>query len=169
VSTSEHLVTITVNGLPRSARVEARQSLAEFLRTDLHLTGTKLGCEQGVCGACTVLVDGEPVRACLMLAVQAAGREVRTVEGLATDGRLSVLQQAFTDNHALQCGFCTPGFLMTAQALLEENPGPTEHEIRDALAGGICRCTGYDGLVAAVAQAAERLRDGAGRAAGALR
>jgi aerobic-type carbon monoxide dehydrogenase small subunit (CoxS/CutS family) len=169
VSTSEHPVTITVNGAPHSGHVEARQNLAEFLRGDLHLTGTKLGCEQGVCGACTVLVDGEPVRACLMLAVQASGHEVRTVEGLASEGRLSVLQQAFTDNHALQCGFCTPGFLMTAQALLDENPDPTELEIRDALAGGICRCTGYDGLVAAVGQAAQSLRDSAALAAETLR
>jgi aerobic-type carbon monoxide dehydrogenase small subunit (CoxS/CutS family) len=153
---SAHQVTLVVNGEEHTGLVEGRWTLADFLREDLRLTGTKLGCEQGVCGACTVLVDDEPVRSCLMLAVQASGHRVRTVEGLAPDGELSELQQAFTDHHALQCGFCTAGFLMTAEALLSENPNPTEHEIREALAGGICRCTGYDGLVAAVSDAARR-------------
>ncbi len=146
---------LTVNGEAVARDVPARLSLADFLREELRLTGTHLGCEHGVCGACTVLLDGEPVRACLMLAVQARGRSVTTVEGLAApDGTLTPLQAAFQRHHALQCGFCTPGMLMTATALLKENPCPTEDEVRDALAGNICRCTGYVQIVEAVMDAA---------------
>lgn len=158
----EHEIILEVNGVERAGRVEGRRSLAEFLRENLLLTGTKVGCEQGICGACTVLFDGEPIRSCLMLAVQADGHSLQTVEGLAHGDELSVLQQAFTDNHALQCGFCTPGFLMTMHAFLQENPDPDESEVRLALAGGICRCTGYVGLVAAVRDAAARMRSGDG-------
>ncbi len=152
---SERTVRVTVNGVPHEASVEARRTLTDFIREDLRLTGTHVGCEHGVCGACTVLLDGEPVRACLMLAVQARGRSVTTVEGLAApDGTLTPLQAAFQRHHALQCGFCTPGMLMTATALLKENPCPTEDEVRDALAGNICRCTGYVQIVEAVMDAA---------------
>ena len=138
---------------------ETRTHLADFLRRELRLTGTHLGCEHGVCGACTVLVDGEAVRSCLMLAVQADGREVVTTEGLAApDGTLSVLQQAFREKHALQCGFCTPGMLTTLTAFLRENPDPSEDAVRDALSGNLCRCTGYANIVAAALEAAKRLR-----------
>ena len=136
--------------------------LADFLRRELRLTGTHLGCEHGVCGACTVLVDGEAVRSCLMLAVQADGREVVTTEGLAApDGALSVLQQAFWEKHGLQCGFCTPGMLTTLTAFLRENPDPTEEAVRDALSGNLCRCTGYANIVDAALEAAKRLRGSA--------
>ena len=148
-------VSLTVNGAEASGEVDARRTLADFLREDLALTGTHLGCEHGVCGACTVIVDGAPVRACMMLAVQAGGRSVRTVEGLAEDGRLSPLQEAFKTHHALQCGFCTPGFLMAAQALLEENPAPTEQQVREYLSGNLCRCTGYQFIIDAVLAAAK--------------
>lgn len=159
---SEHDVRLTVNGAPQRGRVEARTNLADFLREDLGLTGTHLACEHGVCGACTVLVDGRAVRACLMLAVQADGAEVTTVEGIAApDGTLSPVQQAFMDCHGLQCGFCTPGFVVTVTAFLEANPDPTEAEIREGIAGNLCRCTGYQGIVDAVTLAAERLRTGA--------
>jgi carbon-monoxide dehydrogenase small subunit len=135
--------------------VEARRSLADFLREDLALTGTHVGCEHGVCGACTVLLDGAPVRSCLLLAVQADGAEVKTVEGLAPpDGGLHPLQAAFQAHHGLQCGFCTPGILMSAQAFLDEHPAPTAIEIREMLAGHLCRCTGYEAIVAAIAAAA---------------
>ena len=141
--------------------VETRTHLADFLRRELRLTGTHLGCEHGVCGACTVLVDGEAVRSCLMLAVQADGREVVTTEGLAApDGTLSMLQQAFWEKHGLQCGFCTPGMLTTLSAFLRENPDPTEEAVRDALSGNLCRCTGYANIVAAALEAAKRLRGG---------
>jgi carbon-monoxide dehydrogenase small subunit len=144
-------VTLFVNGHERTAEVEARTSLADFLRDGLRLTGTHVGCEHGVCGACTVLVDGDAVRSCLMLAVQAASRSVETVEGLAPDReQLTPLQQLFVEHHALQCGFCTPGILMTLVAELRLNPAPTEGEIRDMLAGNLCRCTGYQGMVDAV-------------------
>jgi len=151
-------ITVRVNGATRTASAEARKTLADFLREDLDLTGTHLGCEHGVCGACTVIVDGRAVRSCLMLAVQAAGCEVTTVEGLADDGTLSALQQAFIDNHGLQCGFCTPGMLITLTEMLRENPQPTEQEVREALTGNLCRCTGYAGIVAAALDAAKRLR-----------
>ena len=136
--------------------------LADFLRHEIGLTGTHLGCEHGVCGACTVLVDGRSTRSCLMFAVQANGCEVTTVEGLAPDGELSVLQQAFMDNHGLQCGFCTPGMLITLTELLRETPEPSEQEVREALTGNLCRCTGYAGIVKAALDAAQRLRGGAG-------
>ena len=159
---SRHSVALTVNGKPYQREVEARITLADFLRHELGLTGTHLGCEHGVCGACTVLLDGMTARACLMLAVQANGREITTVEGLAApDGELNVLQQAFRDNHGLQCGFCTPGMLITLTELLRENPEPSEHEIRDVLSGNLCRCTGYAGIVAAALDAARRLREAA--------
>jgi aerobic-type carbon monoxide dehydrogenase small subunit (CoxS/CutS family) len=147
-------VTLTVNGASRQASVEARKTLADFLREDLELTGTHLGCEHGVCGACTVILDGEPVRSCLMLAVQAQGASVTTIEGLATDGQMNPLQEAMRDAHGFQCGFCTPGFLMQITALLEENPTPTEPEIRETLSGNICRCTGYESILNGVLRAA---------------
>jgi carbon-monoxide dehydrogenase small subunit len=144
-------VRVTVNGQVREATVEARLTLADFLRERCHLTGTHLGCEHGACGACTVLVDGAAVRSCLMFAVQADGTEVTTVEGIAAaDGTLSPVQAALRGCHGLQCGFCTPGFVVTITALLDENPRPDEGEIRDALSGNLCRCTGYQGILAAV-------------------
>lgn len=146
-----HKVRLTVNGRAATIAVEARRTLAEALREDLGLTGTHLGCEHGVCGACTVLMDGAPVRACLVLAVQAEGAAIRTVEGLAApDGTLDPLQQAFADHHALQCGYCTPGFLMLAMAMLEENPAMEEAEMVERLSSNLCRCTGYAGILAAV-------------------
>ncbi len=149
---------ITVNGKSHARVVEARLTLADFLRHELGLTGTHLGCEHGVCGACTVLVDGRTARSCLMFAVQANGCEVTTVEGLNSDGELSVLQQAFMDNHGLQCGFCTPGMLITLTELLRDNADPSEAEVREALTGNLCRCTGYAGIVKAALDAAQRLR-----------
>src|SRR5918992_419799 len=137
-------VRFEVNGRSITVEVPARMTLADCLRQHLKLTGTHLGCEHGVCGACTVIVDGESVRSCLMLAVQASGADVRTIEGLAVDGELNVLQHAMRDEHGFQCGFCTPGFMMQITALLEENPSPTEDEIRDTLSGNLCRCTGYE-------------------------
>jgi carbon-monoxide dehydrogenase small subunit len=151
-------ITLKVNGATCTGSPEARQTLADFLRDDLDLTGTHVGCEQGVCGACTVIVDGRVVRSCLMLAVQAAGREVRTIEGLATDGGLDTLQQALWDSHSFQCGFCTPGFVMQATALLDAHPDADERQIREALSGNICRCTGYQSIIDGVLLAAERLR-----------
>jgi carbon-monoxide dehydrogenase small subunit len=148
---------MTVNGRSYQRDVEARTLLSDFLRHDLRLTGTHVGCEHGVCGACTVLLDGEPVRACLMFAVQADGHELSTVEGLAeSDDRLHPLQEAFWDSHGLQCGFCTAGILMTLVPFLEENPDPSEDEIRHALSGNLCRCTGYQHIVDAVLLAAKR-------------
>jgi aerobic-type carbon monoxide dehydrogenase small subunit (CoxS/CutS family) len=142
---------VDVNGRRHDADVEPRTLLSDFLRHELGLTGTHVGCEHGVCGACTVQVDGEPVRACLMFAVQAAGRSVRTVEALAgDDGALHPLQRAFRDAHALQCGFCTAGFLMSLEPFVRDRPGATDEEIREALAGNLCRCTGYEGIVQAV-------------------
>ena len=149
---------VTVNGKSYARVVEARLTLADFLRHDLSLTGTHLGCEHGVCGACTVLVDGRSTRSCLVFAVQVNGCDVTTVEGLTPDGKLSVLQQAFIDNHGLQCGFCTPGMLMTLTELLREMPSPTEQDVREAITGNLCRCTGYAGIVAAALDAAERMR-----------
>ena len=151
-------VSFSVNGRPERIDVEPRRTLADALRDDLGLTGTHLGCEQGVCGACTVLLDGEPVRSCLMLAVQADGSSLTTVEGLAGD-ELHPLQQAFADCHGLQCGFCTPGFLISALHLLTENPDPSREQIRAGLSGNICRCTGYAGIVDAVRQAAITIRE----------
>jgi carbon-monoxide dehydrogenase small subunit len=147
-------VELTVNGTSRQGSVEPRRTLADFLREDLGLTGTHLGCEHGVCGACTVLVNGEPARSCLMLAVQARGADILTVEGLATDGVMNPLQQAMWESHGFQCGFCTPGFLMQITALLAENPNPGEAEIREALSGNLCRCTGYESIVNGVLRAA---------------
>jgi carbon-monoxide dehydrogenase small subunit len=150
---------MVVNGRGVEADVEPRRLLADFLREDVHLYGTHLGCEHGVCGACTVLVDGEPVRSCLMLAVQADGGEVTTVEALADDDGLHPLQEAFHEHHALQCGFCTPGFLLTSLYLLRERPDlEDEHEIRAALSGNLCRCTGYQNIVDAVRDVAGRMR-----------
>jgi carbon-monoxide dehydrogenase small subunit len=150
-------VTVTVNGERRQGRVDARKTLADFLREDCALTGTHLGCEHGVCGACTVLVDGAAVRACLMFAAQADGADVTTVEGIADpDGELSTVQAAFRDAHGLQCGFCTPGFVVSVTAFLRDNPSPTDDEIREGLSGNLCRCTGYQGIIKAVRLAAER-------------
>ena len=152
-------VSMAVNGRSIEADVEPRRLLADFLREDAHLYGTHLGCEHGVCGACTILLDGEPVRSCLMLAVQADGAELTTVEGLAGDDGLHPLQEAFREHHALQCGFCTPGFLLTSLYLIREQPDlDDEDEIREALSGNLCRCTGYHNIVDAVRDAAERLR-----------
>jgi carbon-monoxide dehydrogenase small subunit len=145
-----HAVTLTVNGVEAQHEVDPRRTLADFLREDLQLTGTKLGCEHGVCGACTVLLGGEAVRSCLLFAVQADGAEVVTVEGLSSNGDLHPLQQSFADHHALQCGFCTPGFLMSTYALLRETPNPSDEEIVATLGGNICRCTGYQGILRAV-------------------
>jgi carbon-monoxide dehydrogenase small subunit len=152
--TQPRAVELTVNGEVRSGSVEPRRTLADFLREDLGLTGTHVGCEHGVCGACTVLVDDEPVRSCLMFAVQADGASVRTIEGLAGDGGMSPLQQALWESHSFQCGFCTPGFVMQLTALLEERPNPDEAEIREALSGNICRCTGYQSIIAGALRAA---------------
>ena len=152
-------IRVTVNGAVREEEVEVRLTLADFLRHRLGLTGTHLGCEHGACGACTVLYDGRSARACLMLAVQAHGHDVTTVESLAGSAdRLHPLQQAFSDNHGLQCGFCTPGILMTLVELLRETPDPSEEEVRAALSGNLCRCTGYQGIVASALDAAKRLR-----------
>jgi carbon-monoxide dehydrogenase small subunit len=153
---STHTVKLSVNGKPFERAVEARVTLADFLRHELGLTGTHLGCEHGVCGACTVLVDGRTARACLMFAVQAQGSEVTTVEGLSPDGTLNALQQAFHDHHGVQCGFCTPGMLMTLTEFLRDSPDPSEAEVRDALTGNLCRCTGYGGIVAAALAAARK-------------
>jgi carbon-monoxide dehydrogenase small subunit len=151
-------VEVTVNGERRQGAVDPRMTLADYLREDCALTGTHLGCEHGVCGACTVLVDGEAVRSCLMFAIQADGAEVTTIEGLGgPDGELSALQDAFREEHGLQCGFCTPGFVVSAHALLRENPSPNEDEIRLALSGNLCRCTGYQGIIRAVQRAAGEL------------
>jgi carbon-monoxide dehydrogenase small subunit len=151
---SEHAISVTVNGTSYRRRVEARRTLADFLREDCALTGTHLGCEHGVCGACTVLLDGEAARSCLLFAVQADGREVVTVEGLSPqDGSLSTVQDAFRAEHGLQCGFCTPGFIVTVTALLAENPTPTDAEIREGISGNLCRCTGYQGIINAVRRA----------------
>jgi len=154
-------VAIEINGDRYDADVEPRLTLADFIRDEAHLYGTHVGCEHGVCGACTVQLDEEPVRSCLMLAVQAAGRRVRTVEALGTPDDLHPLQQAFNETHALQCGFCTPGFLMSLEPFLRDNRHPTEDEIREALAGNLCRCTGYVGIIEAVHLAAERIHGSA--------
>ncbi len=151
-------VKLTVNGAPYERDVEPRLLLSDFLRHDLGLTGTHVGCEHGVCGACTILFDGEPVRSCLMFAVQADGHRITTVEALGAMDDLHPLQEAFRESHAVQCGFCTPGFLMSLTPFLEENPDPTEEEIREAISGNLCRCTGYQHIVDAVKLAAEKMR-----------
>ncbi len=153
-------ITVRVNGATRAGSVQARKTLADFLRDDLDLTGTHIGCEHGVCGACTVIVDGAAVRSCLMLAVQAAGSEVTTIEGLAPEGTLGPLQQAMRDSHSFQCGFCTPGFVMAASAFLRAHPDAGEQELREALSGNICRCTGYQSIIDGVLLAARRGREG---------
>lgn len=154
-----HEITLTVNGVARTAAAVARRTLSDFLRHDLNLTGTHVGCEHGVCGACTVLLDGQPVRSCLIFAVSVAGRRVTTVEGLADGAELSAVQRAFGECHALQCGFCTPGFLTTITAGLAENPQPTRDQAVDMIAGNLCRCTGYHNIVDAVLRAAELTRE----------
>ena len=152
-------IALKVNGKQHEAEVEVRYTLADFLRHGLGFTGTHLGCEHGVCGACTILFDGRTARSCLMLAVQANGHEITTVEGLAlSPTQMNPLQEAFRDNHGLQCGFCTPGMLTTLTELLRDNPDPTEEEIRIGISGNLCRCTGYQGIVAAALDAAKRLR-----------
>jgi aerobic carbon-monoxide dehydrogenase small subunit len=151
-------VRMRVNGVTYERDVEPRKLLSDFIRQDLGLTGTHVGCEHGVCGACTVVVNGEPVKSCLMLAVQARGTKLLTVEGLAPPGRLHPIQQAFHEHHGLQCGFCTPGMLLAALTLLQENPDPTEEEIKLGMDGNLCRCTGYYNIVAAIRAAAETMR-----------
>jgi len=151
-------ITLTVNGQRVAADVPARKLLTDFLKDDVGLTGVRVSCEHGVCGACTILVDGRTVRACLMLAAQADGAEVRTVESLAEDGRLHPIQQAFWTHHGLQCGYCTPGMLMTAYEFLRENPEPTEADVREAISGNICRCTGYVNIVQSILAAADAMR-----------
>jgi len=153
-------VAVTVNGSHYERSVEPRLLLSDFLRSDLGLTGTHVGCEHGVCGACTILFDGQPVRSCLMFAVQANGREIITVEGLGTIDNLHPIQEAFWEAHGLQCGFCTPGILTTLVPFLEENPNPSEVEIRKAISGNLCRCTGYQHIVDAVLLAAEKMPKG---------
>jgi aerobic carbon-monoxide dehydrogenase small subunit len=151
------LIELSVNGEPQSAIAEPRTLLSDFLRHTLGFTGTHVGCEQGVCGACTVMINGRPARSCLTFAVQVSGANIETVEGLAMDGELAPIQEAFRVEHGLQCGFCTPGFLMSANAFLDEFPDPTVEEIREHMSGNVCRCTGYQGIVAAI-QTAARLR-----------
>ena len=157
--TKKHAITVVVNGAERDGLVEARRLLCDFLREDLGLTGTHVGCEHGICGACTVLVNGAAMRSCLLFAVQVDGAELTTVEGLARGDRLHPLQEAFWENHGLQCGFCTPGVLMAAYELLRDNPNPTEREVRENAAGNLCRCTGYEGIIRSVLAAAEKMRD----------
>lgn len=152
-------ITVHINGLAYSKTVESRTTLVDFIRNDCGLTGTHVGCEHGACGACTVLVDGYSTRSCLMLGVQCQGKRVQTVEGLANGGILNVLQQSFQDHHALQCGFCTAGILMTMTEFLRDNSDPTEHEVREILSGNVCRCTGYLPIVQAVLGAAKSLRE----------
>ncbi len=154
--TTLRTIRVTVNGRAHTAEVEPRLLLSDFLRDHLGLTGTHVGCEHGVCGACTIQWDGAPMRSCLVFAIQADGASLRTVEGLAPDGGLHPIQEAFREAHGLQCGFCTPGFLMTVEALLRENPKPSEDQVREFLAGNLCRCTGYQNIVDAVLLAAER-------------
>jgi carbon-monoxide dehydrogenase small subunit len=160
---AEAVVRMKINGEDHEGRVEPRKTLADFLREDCHLTGTHLGCEHGVCGACTVFVDGRAVRSCLMFAVQAEGSEVTTIEGIAgPDGELNTVQEAFRTAHGLQCGFCTPGFIVSMTSYLEENPSPTDRDLREALSGNICRCTGYQGIMNACRIAAGLPTSGGG-------
>jgi len=157
--TDKRTITVSVNGIKHSKEVPVRITLADFIRYELGLTGTHLGCEHGVCGACTILLDGRSARSCLMLAVQADGHEVLTVEGIApSSDKLHPLQEAFRDNHGLQCGFCTPGMLTTLLEFLRDNPDPTEQEVRVAISGNLCRCTGYQGIVLAALDAAKRMK-----------
>ncbi|MGQ0601204.1 MAG: (2Fe-2S)-binding protein [Anaerolineales bacterium] len=156
--TDLHLVRVTVNGHTFERQVEPRLLLSDFIRHELGLSGTHVGCEHGVCGACTILFDGEPVRSCIMLAIQADGHELTTVEALGTPDKLNPLQEAFWEKHGLQCGYCTPGILMTLSAFLKENGDPTEHEVREALSGNLCRCTGYQNIVDAALLAAEKMK-----------
>lgn len=151
-------IRLKVNGVQHESAIEPRLTLADFLRSELGLTGTHLGCEHGACGACTVLLDGEAVRSCLLFAVQAQGHEVTTIEGLAQDEQLHPIQEAFWEQHGLQCGFCTPGFILSAYNLLQENAHPSEEEIQAAISGNLCRCTGYQSIVASVKAAAEKLQ-----------
>ena len=153
---NERAIRVTVNGRVYERTVEVRKTLADFLRDDLDLTGTHLGCEHGVCGACTIVVDGAAVRSCLLLAAQMHGREIQTVESLAEGDRLNPLQEAFREHHGLQCGFCTPGFLMTLTCFLRDTPNPTEAQVREAISGNLCRCTGYKNIVTAALAAARR-------------
>jgi len=160
VSETLYSIEVEVNGKRRPGAVPARLTLVDWLRDELRLTGTHIGCEHGICGACSVMLDGDPVRACLMYAAQANGHRVTTVEGLARpDGSMSVLQDAFCETHGLQCGYCTPGMLIASQALLDSNPNPNEAQIRDAIGGNLCRCTGYQQIVEAVQLAAERMKE----------
>ena len=153
----KHSVALTVNGRPVEATVESRRSLADFLRLELRLTATHLGCEHGVCGACTVLIDGEPARSCIALTVSLGGAEITTLEGLADERAMQIIKQAFHDKHGLQCGFCTPGMLISTRDLLKRTPRPSESAVREGLSGNLCRCTGYQGIVRAVLKAAEDL------------
>jgi carbon-monoxide dehydrogenase small subunit len=162
---SEHDITLTVNGTDHDLTVEARTLLVHALRDELGYTGTNVGCESSLCGACTIHLNGEAVKSCTTFAVQADGADIETVEGLASDGEFHAIQEAFQKEHGLQCGYCTPGMMMTAVDLLEENPDPSEHEIREALEGNLCRCTGYQNIVRAVETAAD-LRAGAEPASG---
>ncbi len=155
-ASNKRTIRLNVNNKAHERTIEPRLTLADFLREELGLTGTHLGCEHGVCGACTILLDGQPVRSCIMFAVQANGHTIQTVESLAKDGELHPLQRAFWENSALQCGFCTPGFLLTALEFLERNPQPSELEVREALSGNLCRCTGYQSIIAAVMAAADK-------------
>ena len=155
----QRTISVTINGESYERPVETRLTLVDFIRHEVLLTGTHVGCEHGVCGACTILLNGRTARSCLMLAVQADGQEILTVEGIApNDEELHPLQQAFQDNHGLQCGFCTPGMLTTLLEFLQDNPDPTEREVREAISGNLCRCTGYQGIVAAALDAAKRLQ-----------
>ena len=165
----ERTVRVTVNGRAHEQTVEARKTLADFLREDLGLTGTHLGCEHGVCGACTIVVDGAAVRSCLLFAAQMHGREIQTVESLADGDTLNPLQEAFWEHHGLQCGFCTPGFLMTLTCFLRENPDPSDAEIREAIAGNLCRCTGYKNIVTAARAAADKMATAASTPSGRAR
>jgi carbon-monoxide dehydrogenase small subunit len=156
----KHAINVTINHQPYQGEVESRKLLSDFIREDLGLTGTHVGCEHGVCGACTVLLNGEPVRSCLMFAVQANGAELKTVEGLAPSAtELHPLQEKFWELHGLQCGFCTPGILLTAQALLKEIPDPTEEDIKEWISGHLCRCTGYQNIITAIQAAASRMNN----------
>jgi carbon-monoxide dehydrogenase small subunit len=156
--TDKLAITLTINGRDHAITVEPRRTLADAIREDCGQTGTHIGCEHGVCGACTVIVEGEPVRSCLMFAVQAEGKEIRTVEGLAKGDDLHVMQQAFMDHHGLQCGFCTPGFMMLAVGVLERDPGISDEDLLDVLSSNLCRCTGYQNIIKAVRAAAAEMR-----------
>ncbi len=161
---AKHSITMTINGTEHSAEVDSRLLLVHLLRDELRLTGTHIGCDTTHCGACTVLIDGEPMKSCTVLAVQADGRQVKTVEGLADNGNLHPLQEGFWEEHGLQCGYCTPGMLMTSYALLQRNSDPSELDIREAISGNLCRCTGYVNIIKSVRYAAEKMQQGEGDA-----